>query len=251
MSQFRSDLSDCSHGIDAGAYVLRALSPDECRSYVEHLAHCGHCRAEVQQLSLIVDTLPIAAPQTTPPAALKRRIMSVVEAESELLLAAGPDADRVARAKAKAPRRRWLPGPFASPIRPAFAGALACALLGLGVVGGLLVQGAAGPETQTLRAWAKGPADARLIQTGDRASLELTDMPSLSKGQVYQVWFDRGDGQLKPTHTLFNVRSDDGHARVAIEESVAGVERILVTAEKSGGSLAPSPAGPVITASPA
>jgi hypothetical protein len=45
------------------------------------------------------------------------------------------------------------------------------------------------------------------------------------------------------------VRSD-GRARVAIEESVAGVERILVTEEPTGGSLAPS-GGPVITAAPA
>ena len=133
-------------------------------------------------------------------------------------------------------------------LRPALAGALACGLLTVGVVGGLAVQGG-DPQTVERPGWAKGPADARLAQTGDKASLELTNMPSLSAGRVYQVWFEGGDGQLRPSRTLFNVRSD-GRATVAIEESVKGVDRILVTAEPSNGSLAPS-SDPVITASPA
>lgn len=244
MSQFRANSPDCLRGTDAGAYVLRALDLDECRSFDEHLAECDGCRLEVNDLQLVVDALPIAAPHATPPVALKSRIMTVVGAESELLLAAGPAADRPS--VTKTPRRRGRFA-FTKGLRPVLAGALAFALLGLGVVGGLAVDG--DPETRTLAAWAKGSADARLTVTGDDASLQLTDMPSPPAGRVYQVWLDRGDGQLQPSHTLFNVRSD-GRAKVAIDESVAGVERILVTAERSGASLAPS-GDPVITASPA
>lgn len=246
MSRFPTSSFDCPDGIDAGVYVLYAMGADERRGYAEHLAVCEHCRAEVGNLRLVVDALPIAAPQTTPPAALKSRIMAVVDAESELLLAAGPAADR--SPVAAAPRRRWRPASMKG-LRPVLAGVLACALLGLGVVGGLAVRGGGYPETRTLTAWAKGPANARLTVTGDRASLELTDMPSPPPGRVYQVWVDRGDGHPQPTHTLFNVRSD-GRASVAIDESVAGVERILVTAERSGDNLAPS-TDPVITATPA
>lgn len=249
MSRLEPNPSDCPHGVDVGAYVLEALDAPETHAFAAHLDTCDHCGLEVANLRLVVDTLPLAAPQATPPSALRSRIMAVVEAESELLLAAGLDADRLsAAAAAKGPRRRWLPT-FA-PLRPAFAGALACGLLALGVAGGLVVDGSSEPKTTTLKAWAKGPADARLTQSGDRAALELVDMPSLPEGRVYQVWLDRGDGQLLPSHTLFNVRSD-GRAKVAIAESVKGVERILVTAERSGGALAPSPDGPVITASPA
>jgi len=247
MSQFRAEFSPCPRGIDAGAYVLNALDPDERRSFTEHIETCGHCHHEIDDLRLVVDTLPIAVAQATPPVALKSRIMAVVNAESELLRAAGPAADR--GRVAKAPRRLRLPAIFANPLRPAFAGLLACALLSLGVVGGLVLQGTGEPNTRTLAAWAKGPAEARLTVTGENASLQLTGMKSPPRGQVYQVWLDRGDGQLHPTHTLFNVRSD-GRAKVAIDESVAGVERILVTAEPSGGSLAPS-SDPVITATPA
>lgn len=247
MSRFREHLSQCPHGIDAGAYVLKALSPDERHGYAEHLSTCDHCRVEVDQLRLVVDSLPMSVPQAAPPEALKSRIMSVVSAESELLLAAGPEADRVSAA-AK-PRRRWLPAGWGSPLRPAFAGALACALLAVGVVGGVVFTGDDGPATRRFQASVPGPGEGRLAVTGGKAALELTRMPSPPAGRVYQVWFDRGDGQLRPTHTLFNVRSD-GRARVGIDESVNGVKRILVTAEPTGGSLAPS-ADPVITASPA
>lgn len=240
MSQFRARLSDCPRGVDAGAYVLSALEQDEYHAYVQHLASCDHCRLEVDELRLVVDTLPISVSQTAPPPALKGRIMAVVNAEAELLRAADPAADRpVPKA-----RRRWLPA-FA--LRPAFAGALACAVLALGVVGGVLLSDSGDPETRTLAATAQGGAQAKLAVTGDKAALELTDLPSLRSGEVYQVWFDRGDGQLTPSRTLFNVRSD-GRAKVAIEEPVTGVKRILVSREPTGGSLAPS-GDPVITAS--
>lgn len=237
--------SKCSRGDDAGAYVLSALDRDEGVAFAAHLESCDHCHREVSELQQVVDTLPIAAPQAVPLDALKSRIMAVVNAEAELLRAAGPEADRGSAAK---PRRRWLPQVGFS-LRPALAGALACAALGIGVVGAVLVEESGKPQTRTVQAWAQGPAQARLMQTGDSASLELSRMPSLRAGQVYQVWFDKGDGQFRPTHTLFNVRSD-GRARVAIDEPVRGVDRIAVTAEKSGGALAPS-GPPVVTASPA
>jgi len=132
MSRYRANLSDCPRGIDTGAYVLDALDEREHPAFAAHLGECVHCSREVSELQLVVDALPIAAPQTSPSVALKSRIMAVVETEAELLHAAGSGADR---RPAKAPRRRWLPAGLAHPLRPAFAGALACALLGLGVVG--------------------------------------------------------------------------------------------------------------------
>ncbi len=240
--------NDCPHGVDAGAHVLKALPRDEHLAYVEHLTECASCRSEVEALRPVVDTMLIAAPQYAPPVALKSRIMAVVNAEAELLASAGAGADRPPRAE-PARRRFRLPG-FAAPLRPAFAGALACALLGLGVVGGVLSQqgGSDAPRVAEGRVVAS-IGKARLMQTGDKATLELTGMPSPPKGQVYQVWFDKGDGRFRPTHTLFNVRSD-GRAKVAIEEPVKGVQKIAVTAERSGGALEPSSA-PVITAFPA
>jgi hypothetical protein len=237
----RPDPFDCPRGIDAGAYVLKALDEGERAAYGAHLGECAHCREEVQALRLVVDTLPLAAPQDVPGPALKGRIMAVVNAEAELLRAAGPEADRAVAAAPR--RRRWLPDGFG--LRPAFVGALACGLLAVGVVGGLAAD-LGEPESRNVNATAPVGARAALTLTGDSASLQVRDMPSPPKGQVYQVWLETPDGQLHPTHSLFNVRSD-GRANVAIEESVKGIQRVLVTAEPSGGNLAPSSA-PVIAA---
>ena len=244
MSRYESTPVPCPRNDDVSAYALHALDDAEARDYAVHLSSCARCSEELAHLQLVVDTLPLASPQLAAPEALKSRIMSVVNAESQLLRAAGPEADRAVVPRA---RRLWSLPSF-SVLRPAWAGALACLVLAVGVVGGVLASGGSGgPTSRTIPAYAKGNASARLEVTGDRAALALTDLPTLPAGRVYQVWLDKGDGQLRPSRTLFNVRPD-GRARVAIDESVAGVEKILVTAEPSGGSLAPSPAGPVITA---
>lgn len=235
MSHHDADSPACPRGLDAGAYVLNALSSEEAGEYAAHVEGCDHCRAEIHDLQLVVDTLPIAAPQSAAPPALKGRLMAVVNAEAELLRAAGPQADA---ARAPRRRRRFLPS-FSMPMRPAFAGALACVLLGLGVISGIAVESSGEPETRTVVAQTIGRAQAQLEVTGEKASLKVTGAPSLKEGRIYQVWFDKGDGQKRPTHTLFNVRSD-GRATVAIDGSVKDVKQILVTEEKSGGSLAPS-----------
>jgi hypothetical protein len=82
----------------------------------------------------------IAAPQSRR-LALKSRIMAVVDAESELLLAAARKAD----APRPAARRERLPGSgWCPPAR--VRGALACALLGIGVAGGLVLSGSTPPR---------------------------------------------------------------------------------------------------------
>jgi len=76
---------------------------------------------------------------------------------------------------------------------------------------------------------------------GRRAALRVTNLPSAPAGKVYQVWIKRkGSTVPEPTHTLFNVRKSDGSAIIPIEESVAGVDQVLVTPEPDGGSLSPT-----------
>lgn len=244
MSQFPANHSECPRGIDAGAYVLGALTADEAGDFGEHLAGCTHCHSEVQELRLVVDTLPIAATQIAAPPALKGRLMAVVNAEAELLRAAGPEADRVVDAPKR--RRRWLPS-FANPLRPAFVWAIACALLAVGVIGGIALDSSGGPDTRTVNAQTTGGAKAKIVLTGGKkAELQVTGARSLKAGRVYQVWFVRGDRQKRPTRTSFNV-PPDGRTNVAIDGSVKGVKRVLVTEEPGPGSLAPS-SPPIISA---
>ena len=64
-------------------------------------------------------------------------------------------------------------------------------------------------------------------------------MPAPPAGRVYQVWLVHGKEQPRPTHTLFTVPRD-GRAQVDIMESLKGTDRVLVTAEPSGGSAQPT-----------
>ena len=43
---------------DAGPYVLGALPPEDRRAFEEHLATCGHCRAEVREFAGLPGLLP-------------------------------------------------------------------------------------------------------------------------------------------------------------------------------------------------
>jgi hypothetical protein len=240
------DHASCDHAEDVGAYLLRALPEGEQEAFAAHLAGCQGCRREVQALQVVVDTLPIAAPQVMPPPELKDRIMRIVDAEAQLLRAAGPEADRVPVAAESKRSRRWAWASGLS-LRPVVAGALASVLLLVGVAGGVLLSNDDGPPSRNLAAQVSDPsARASVELKGDKAALHVENLPSPPFSRVYQVWIKRGD-VIFPTHTLFNVRKSDGSAVVQIEESVKGVDQILVTDEPGGGSQKPTSV-PLITA---
>lgn len=230
---------ECEQALDAGAYLLRALAADERARYADHLRTCRECRHEVEQLQIVVDTLPIAAPQLAPPPELRDRIMRVVDSEAELLRAAGPEADRVAPPAETRPRRRWWGSGLM--LRPAAAGGLASILIAVGVAGGVLLSGDSTPSTRSVTAQvaAKGATATISVRSG-QAALHVVKLPAAPAGKVYQVWITRkGSSTPVPTHTLFNVRTD-GSAVVPIEESVKNVDRIIVTDEPDGGSASPT-----------
>lgn len=234
---------DCPHRDSVGPWVLGALDEDEQTSFSAHLEGCAECRADVAELQVVADVLPMAAPQVVPPPALKGRIMAVVQSEADLLRAAGPEADRVRPAKADRDggwRRILAP---LHRLRPVPAAALACAVLALGVAGGVLLT-----EQHTSSHVGFGPRGSQvaLKVTGDHGELDMSGMPAPPAGRVYQVWLVRGTEQPRPTHTLFTVPRD-GRARVEIMESLHGTDRVLVTAEPSGGSTAPTSA-PIVGA---
>jgi len=231
----------CPHTMDAGAWVLHALRDDEAQAFAAHLATgCSACRAEVEELRLVADVLPAGVAQVAPPPALKGRLMSVVRAEAELLQAAGPQADRPRRPSGERGRRWGWRGLLT---RPGLAAALACALLALGVGGGVLLD--SGPDRRVVAATAEGPGTARLVVTDGREGvLELDGIRQAPGGGIYQVWLKRPGQDPVPSRTVFDVRPG-GQASVRIAEPLDGVEAVLVTAEPSPGSQAPTSA-PII-----
>lgn len=224
---------DCPHRDSAGPWVLGALDASEQHAFAVHLEGCETCRRAVAELQPVADVLPMAAPQVVPSPELKDRIMSVVRSEAQLLQGAGPEADRVAQhggwwRRVTAPLGR---------LRPLPAVALACAVLAVGVAGGVLLSG--GDDTTTHRGFGPQGAQVALEVTGDHGTLDLRGVPAPPSGRVYQVWLVHGRDRPRPTHTLFTVPRD-GRAQVDIMESLKGTDQVLVTAEPPGGSEQPT-----------
>lgn len=232
----------CPRIDDAGAYVLGAMADGEWEHYGAHVAECEVCTAKVAELGFVSDALLNAVPQLTVPPDVRGRVMSVVRAESELLRAAGPMADRPIERR---PARRFsLPA-----LRPWPATVLATSLLALGIGGGALLVGGgeSDPATRTI-ACASAPdgASCNVRLDGDRAELVLAGLQAPPKGRIYQVWLDRDDGTApEPTEALFSVRK--GRAAVAVPGDLGDVKQVLVTHEPLGGSEVPT-RQPVIAA---
>ena len=230
---------ECPQRDSAGPWVLGALGEDEQQAFATHLEGCEVCRGEVADLQVVADVLPMAAPQVVPPPELKSRIMAVVNAEAQLLRAAGPEADRVPDRARPRERGRWwhrLVAPLTR-LRPLPAAALASVLLAIGVAGGVLLSG--GDDTVSHPGFGPRGSQVALEVTGDHGKLDLSGMPAPPPGRVYQVWLVRGKERPRPTHTLFTVPRD-GQTQVDIMESLKGTDRVLVTAEPSGGSRQPT-----------
>ena len=61
-------MNDHTHDSDlVGPYVLDALEPDEREAFDVHLKTCASCRAEVAQLSQVVNVLPLTCDSVEPP----------------------------------------------------------------------------------------------------------------------------------------------------------------------------------------
>ena len=71
---------DALHELTA-AYALDALDPDEERAYEEHLARCEQCREELTGFREAAGALALAVDPTSPPPALRGRILDAARAE--------------------------------------------------------------------------------------------------------------------------------------------------------------------------
>lgn len=230
-----TSLDTCPRLDDAGSYVLRAMPDGEWEHYGAHVLDCPVCAGKVAELGFVSDALLNAVPQLTAPPEIRDRVMSVVRAESELLRAAGPMADRPI---VREPGRRFS----LLRLRPWPAAVLAASLLALGIGGGALFVGGgeSDPAARTV-ACASAPAGAScsLRISDDSAKLIVAGLATPPPGRIYQVWLDRDDGSApEPTEALFSVRK--GRASVNVPGNLSGVKQVLVTDEPVGGSEVPT-----------
>jgi hypothetical protein len=231
----------CPRIDDAAGYVLRAIPDGEWEGYAAHVSGCPDCAAKIEELSFVSDALLSGVPQLSAPPEIRSRVMSVVQAEAELLNATGAMADRpIQRAPSRRLGLQWL--------RPWPAAVLAASLLALGIGGGAVLVGGAGDDPATSIACAQAPtgASCQMRVTGDDAKLVVDGLPAPPDGRIYQVWLKRDNGTApEPTEALFSVRK--GRASVDVPGNLDGVAQVLVTHEPLGGSEVPT-RQPIISA---
>ena len=225
---------DC--GVDAAAYVLGALEPDEAAAFSRHLATCVVCRDEVAAFQHTANALAMTPPQHAAPRGLKRRVMRAVR-ESDA-------ADQAQGASARRPRRVGS-GLFVP--RPAVAALGAFAVVV--VIGAIIVGSSGSSGTRTIAAAVTGtPGTAQLSVSGGHGQLVLRNFPQPAAGHIYEMWELRSGAKAPaPTGTLFSVNSS-GAGNVGVPGGLHGVSKVLVTQEPVGGSLTPT-STPVIVAS--
>jgi anti-sigma-K factor RskA len=222
---------ECSDAL--GAYVLHALPPADAQRVEAHLAACERCRDEARAFQLAVDALPETAPPMRAPAELKDRIMTVVDAEAELLSAAGGGADR--------PRRERGGRRFSLSLgRPALAATAAAGLAAAAVLG-FVVRGGGHKSVRTVAAQVVGvgnpsTAQAAVRVSGGRASLVVRNLPDPPGHLVYEIWVARSGQAPVPAGATFTLRT----GQVDIPHSMRGVKAVMVTAEPRGGSATPT-----------
>jgi len=220
---------------ECGAYVLGALEDHEAAALREHLASCVVCRDDVERLTAVAEVLGLGVPALSAPPELRARVMEQVRSEAELFEAAAPR-----RAQS---RRTWLKRWPASGSRP-LAGAVGAALA-LGIVLGALVVAPGATSTRVVRAtvadasrWHIGRAPTALLrESGTQGELVLRGLPRAPSGRIYEVWIRRAR-QTVAAKVLFDATSS-GSAIVAVPD-LAGASAVMVTAERLGGSEAPT-----------
>lgn len=222
-----------------GAYALGALSAGERTAVAAHLDSCPICADDADALERTASHLLEVTPQADPPLELRDRIMSVVEREAELMQLAAPGRNAPSRQ-----RRRMT---FAPPALRWAATAAAAAVIG-GIVGVTAFEKEnRGTDARTLNADV-GRGHAWIEIDGDTSHLVVDGLKPPGKGRVYELWIQTGQDPPRPAHddldrSVFVMQS----GRVEIPARLEPGDRIMVTAEPSGGSRRPTTAPVVIT----
>jgi anti-sigma-K factor RskA len=232
---------------ERAAYLLDALDPGEQAAFETHLAGCASCRTELRWLAPAIDVLPAAVDQIEPPPELLDRILGAIDGDRPREATAAPVSD-VGSIPTVSTGRPSFWSRLAG--RPALAGVAAAVALAIGVAGGYALgddPDNASTVATTVPIEATAPAvqaAGNVVNNDGNWTLDISHLPDLEAGRVYQVWMRKGE-QLIPS-VLF-VTSRDGTAKIVLPGETGTADEMLVTREPSGGSDTPT-SEPLISA---
>jgi anti-sigma factor RsiW len=230
------------------AFALDALDEEEHGAVELHLASCAHCREELERMREIANLLPDSLDPITPPASLRRQILTGIASRQSVM--DPPRAGRHPPAVPIPPRRqdwRLLRGGRA--IR-SVAAVLAAALLVAAVV--LVIQRTA-TSPSPLAEWkshvsqAESRGDTVQVLAGSRnsqavhlavdqasvgrARLIIGPNPPPDHGKVYELWLLKSSTSSLPQPVGIISPRDASNSVVNLKRSVAGYATVAVTVE--------------------
>jgi anti-sigma-K factor RskA len=220
-------------------YLLGSLGENEHNSFEAHLKECQRCREEVVELEPGLASLA-AANAVTPPADLRKRVLSAVTGESTTPF----EANTEAAARARNWWSRWLMP--AAAILIVVVGAFA--IFGTNPIDAVLDA----PDATTVALAASDeftgppPSDAQVTFSASQQSavLEFDTLVDPDGDNVYEAWLIGASGPI-PAGTF--TPDSDGAVVIKLDGTAQPGTVVAVTEEPAGGS--PQPTGaPLFTA---
>jgi len=219
------------------AYALNSLDADDALIVSQHLPGCETCRAELATYQVVVDSMPLAAPDAEPSPALKERLLTQISAETtpETVAPALPLGQRINEAF-----QNLLTGPRWRPVALLFVIALA--------IGNIYLYwqlNAPNPDSwrRVRMTGSEIAPEARGIiyisADGKNGTFIVDQLPQLNPDQQYQLWLIQ-DGQ-RTSGSVFSV-DDDGYRGLQIDSPhpLQDYTAFGITIEPAGGSPGPT-----------
>ncbi len=218
------------------AYALGILEETERAEVTLHLESCPACREELRSYMAVVDQLPMAVPQRTPPRRLRAAILQAA----------------VSQAEAPPRRRSGLLAWFARPINP-LVGLIGLVLIVL-LAGFNLYQWQQAQHTTDTSKFSEfslvamtPPASNNknatgilvINEEGTLGTLVVNGLNKLDPSQQYQMWLIK-DG-IRTSGGVFSVfGSGYGYLYIRSPQPLGSYTSFGVTIEPKGGSPGPT-----------
>lgn len=213
---------------DLIVYALGGLDPGEEAAVAVHLEGCEACARELAGYEPAVSALAEGVEPVEPPPELRERVLAIVNEEAVGRTARSSEGLRASRFRISLDR--FLVG---------FATGLAALAVGIAAAVGLLAAGDDGESARTVEiANTAGDAGGQLVIDDGKSTLQMTGMPQLKQGAVYQVWVADPSGEVTPSATF--LPHGDGTATAALPEAGDDLSQVMVTAEPGPNRTVPS-----------
>ncbi|WP_166350720.1 anti-sigma factor [Phytoactinopolyspora limicola] len=233
----------------AAPYALHALSGEDAELFERHLADCGACRVEVDEIRETAARLGTAT-SVSPPADMKANVLHRIRQVRPLPPeAATDDGDRkVLEVGARRPAwRRWW-----APVATGLAAAMAAGVIALGMqlnetrqdleqaqqIGAQMRELVTAPDMELIRAEADGSSGMVIMARSQGiAVVQMSGMDPAPTEHTYQLWFIGDDGArsagvLGDTH--------NGEIGPFTAHGLDDADHLGVTIEPAGGSDQPT-----------